>query len=103
MQESTSAYPEITQEDYRDFYESPCEKVAGNQSIWYGTGIDPKEHPLVDKIQFDVCGECDSDDILVIAAEWKKHPFTGEESWEYEIVCNECMYYTQRSVSEENE
>ena len=92
--------PRCTSEDYRTRYDEPCVFDGGGDGNydWYrGTGISIKEHPLSDKVWPGNCGHCKSEDVLVIAAQWNVHPFSGDEYWDCEVACEECGKYTHYS------
>jgi len=97
MIESTTELPEFTQEDYAEFFEEPVVATTGQKAWYYGTGVIPKNHPLVADIPFEECGGCASDEVVVVAAQRFRHPFSKELFWEYEIACTHCGMYTQRS------
>lgn len=93
--------PECTEKDYQTRYKKPCLKVeVGFQSWYLGTGVLLKKHPLKKFLSVDRCGECGSEDFLVIAAQHSIHPQTGDEYWDCEIACNECGKYTLFSYAE---
>jgi len=92
--------PRLTESDYKTRYESPCVFDGGGDGDfdWYrGTGIKKKDHPLSKKVWPGDCGHCESDDVLVIAAQHNVHTFSGDEYWDAEIACNECEKYTHFS------
>ncbi len=101
----TSSSPVFAPADYKTRFKVPC-AVDGELSnsyhqTWYaGTGIRPAEHPLEGYIGFSGCGSCGSGDVLVIAAQWCVSYASGDAYWDYEIACNACGKYTQRSYCE---
>ncbi len=100
-----STAPAFALNDYKTRYAAPCalddELSNAQHQDWYtGTGIRPADHPLAGQIYFDGCGHCGSDDVLVIAAQWCVSEHSGDAYWDYEVVCNSCGKYTQRSFCE---
>ncbi len=101
----TSSSPAFVPTDYKARFKTPCAlDVAMSESHhqdWYaGTGIRPVDHPLTGTIQFSGCGSCGSDNVFVIAAQWCVSYASGDAYWDYEIACNACGKYTQRSYCE---
>ncbi|MFX0102991.1 MAG: hypothetical protein ACFFCS_25715, partial [Candidatus Hodarchaeota archaeon] len=70
------------------------------QDWYYGRGIAPDKHPLKGYINFQGCMHCESQKVKVIAAQWSVSYHSGDRYWDYEIVCEECGQYTQRSFAE---
>lgn len=93
--------PHFVPENYKEIYKLPCEKFKEMGQKWYrGTGIPIEDHPLNGHIRFSGCKNCESDDVLVIAAQWSVSYHSGDQYWDYEIYCNNCGKYTQRSYAE---
>ena len=94
--------PYLAPEDYKTRFDAPCIYFPNyKMQDWFlGTGIKPSDHPLAWRIEFGGCGHCQSNNVLVIAAQYSVHPFSGDLYWDYEIVCNECGKFTTRSYSE---
>lgn len=99
---SATNTPYLAPADYQTRFTSPCAYFPNyNMKDWYfGTGIPPAEHPLNWQITFGKCGNCQSDDVLVIAAQSVVHPYSGDLYWDYEIVCQQCGKFTTQSYSE---
>jgi hypothetical protein len=105
LETRTSQTPVFAPVDYKIHFKTPCkldtELSDSRHQDWYaGTGIEPGKHPLDGTIWFSCCGSCKSNDVLVIAAQWCVSHHSGNEYWDYEITCNTCGRYTQRSFSE---
>ncbi|MBD3253910.1 MAG: hypothetical protein GF383_02405 [Candidatus Lokiarchaeota archaeon] len=93
--------PQLISKDYREKYTSACEKYKESGQIWYkGMGIPIENHPLKDYIWFKGCGNCESNEVKIIAAQWSVHPMSGDRYWDYEIFCENCGKYTQRAFAE---
>lgn len=96
--------PSFAPADYTTKFATPCTlfKNHHGQDWFFGTGIQPNAHPLKRPIDFSdcVCAACQSRDVLVIAAQAVVHPYTGDLYWDYEVVCQKCGKFTQRSYAE---
>ena len=96
--------PALAAKDYKTRYSTPCQPRDSQQEMgfeWYvGTGIEPAAHPLEGQIHFAGCGACGSEQVLVIAAQWNVHLMSGDVYWDYEVECQTCQKFTQRSYAE---
>jgi hypothetical protein len=94
--------PYFVPADYQTHFAEPCAFFPNyKMQDWYlGTGIKPGDHPLAWRIPFDNCGQCQSANVLVIAAQFVVHPMSGDLYWDYEIVCADCGKFTTRSYAE---
>ena len=101
MDERISDKPRFVPDNYKEIFSSPCEMFHEFGQDWYkGTGIKPKKHPLLSYIGFRGCGNCESDNVLVIAAQWCVSYHSGDAYWDYEIFCKKCGKFTQRAYAE---
>ena len=101
----TSKRPVFVPGDFKMRFSVPCaldeEMSNARHQVWYtGAGVAPASHPLVQHITFAGCGSCGSDDVLVIATQWCVSYNSGNAYWDYEIACDACGTFTQRSYSE---
>lgn len=93
--------PYLTSADYRTKYSEPCVKVKQYGQTWYfGTGIAPEEHPLKGHIGIRGCGNCQSENVKVIAAQRSVSYASGDQYWDCEVYCEDCGKYTQRAYAE---
>nr|MDO8113663.1 hypothetical protein [Candidatus Sigynarchaeota archaeon] len=102
---STSDTPIFVPKDFKTLFTKPCafdERMSNewHQEWFTGTGISPAEHPLARQIAFSACGNCGSNDVLVIAAQWCVSYHSGDAYWDYEIECRLCGKYTKASFCE---
>ena len=101
--ERVSDEPRLAPKDYLDQYSEPFEGDDGGFEIdYYGLGVRPSEHPLNDRMPLtgSQCGNCKSQDVLIIAAKWSVHPMSGDCYWDFECYCESCGKYTIRSYAE---
>lgn len=95
-----SSIPRLVPNNFKELFPSPC-GLYTNGFEWYkGSGIRVADHPLDGLISFQPCDACQSKDVLVIAAQWNVHPYSGDVYWDYEIECQTCQQYSQHSYSE---
>lgn len=92
--------PQLIEKDYKKRYKTPCSLFKGFQNWYKGTGISPQDHPLNGYINMKGCGNCKSENVKVIAAEWNVAYHSGDVYWDYEIYCEDCGKYTQRAYAE---
>ncbi|MCB1306581.1 MAG: hypothetical protein KDK30_00300 [Leptospiraceae bacterium] len=94
--------PTFTTPDYRTRYVTPCvsDRKDPMDFEWYrGTGIDPQRHPLAPVIRFGACQNCESANVLVIAAQHNVHRMSGDVYYDYELSCNDCNRFTRVSFA----
>lgn len=96
----TTLTPYFVPTDYKESFPNPCALYRNGRDWYKGTGIAPDQHPLSRDIPFGPCDGCQSNDVLVIAAQWNSHPYSGDVYWDYEIECQTCQQYSQHSYSE---
>ncbi len=97
----SSDEPKFVPKDYKKIYTNPCSKFKEFGQKWYkGTGVSPKGHPLKGHIRFSGCGNCESENVEVIAAQWSVSYASCDQYWDYEIFCEDCGKYTQRSYAD---
>ncbi|TFG29081.1 hypothetical protein EU528_10265 [Candidatus Thorarchaeota archaeon] len=68
--------------------------------IFRGNGIPIEQHPLKGRCNMQGCGNCKSEQVKVIYAQWSVSVASGDTYWDYEVFCGECGMYTSRSFSE---
>ena len=101
MDEWVRDTPKLIEANYTSKYETSCEEFQLAGQTWYkGTGVPPDQHPLKDHIWFGTCGRCGSESVLVLAAQWSVSFSSGDQYWDYEIVCVDCGAFTQRAYAE---
>jgi ankyrin repeat protein len=83
-------------------YAEPCVCVHRYDlmSEYHGAGIPRAEHPLRWRIAMEACLHCHSEDARVIYAGWGVQPHDGDLVWSYELICNECGYYSSWGYDE---
>ena len=81
---------ELVPDEYNDY----------DAQTYRGAGIRIDEHPLKSHCNMQGCGNCKSDNVLVIYAQWSVSVHSGDSYWDYEIICEDCGKYTSRSFSE---
>ena len=92
--------PKLVPEDYKTLFTSDC-ALFRNGTDWYkGTGICPQLHPLFGDIDFRGCPMCQSNKVLVIAAQYSLSYVNGDRYWDYEIECQDCHRFSQQSYAE---
>ncbi|MHA1289362.1 MAG: hypothetical protein ACTSPB_18395, partial [Candidatus Thorarchaeota archaeon] len=67
----------------------PNENNDWNGSIYRGTGVPIEEHPLKGNCNMDGCGNCESENVLVIS-QWSVSVASGDAYWDYEVICGDC-------------
>ncbi|NHJ88020.1 MAG: hypothetical protein FK734_21325 [Asgard group archaeon] len=95
--------PQFASADYKTKYDKPCipeELELDIEMEHHGTGIHPSKHPLKGHINFGKCENCGSENVLVIYAHWCVSTHSGDSYWDYELVCEDCHYYSQGSFAE---
>ncbi|HUT80825.1 MAG TPA: hypothetical protein VMZ29_06450 [Candidatus Bathyarchaeia archaeon] len=103
MYEQKQDTPIMVPKDYLIQYDAPCIASENNdydQKIYRGTGIPPADHPLMGTIPMRGCGHCNSNNVLVLYAQWSVSVHSGDSYWDYEIVCQDCQKFTARSYAE---
>ncbi|MBN1330321.1 MAG: hypothetical protein JXA54_12680 [Candidatus Heimdallarchaeota archaeon] len=103
MYRSKSENPKFTTADYKTKYNKPCipeDLELDVEMVYYGTGVDPKEHPLRGYIRFNKCENCSSDNVNVIYARWCVSTHSGNSYWDYELICEDCNFFSQCSFAE---
>ncbi|NHJ88047.1 MAG: hypothetical protein FK734_21460 [Asgard group archaeon] len=103
MYQEINDEPRFMPKDYREKYDKPCipeDLELDTNMEHYGIGIAPYDHPLNGHIPMRGCGNCNSDNVLVIYAQWNVSTHSGDSYWDYEIYCNDCHKYTSRSFAE---
>ena len=78
----------------------PGEKNDWDGSTYRGTGVPIEDHPLKRNCNMHGCGNCESDNVKVIYAQWSVSVASGDAYWDYEVICEDCGKYTSRSFSE---
>ena len=102
LYETITDTPRIASKDYSTF-EKPIMPDEDNDwiaMVYRGSGVSINEHPLKDRMNMHGCGECRSDNVLVIYAQWSVSTHSGDSYWDYEIVCGDCGKFTARSFNE---
>ncbi|MBK8431406.1 MAG: hypothetical protein IPL28_09015 [Chloroflexi bacterium] len=95
-----SPTPRLVPDNFRELFPSPC-ALYPNGFEWYkGTGIRAADHPLDGHIYFQPCDACQSEDVLVIAAQWNVSYSNGDAYWDYEVECQSCHQFSQRSYAD---
>ncbi|MCP4439013.1 MAG: hypothetical protein GY810_08735 [Aureispira sp.] len=78
-----------------------CEEIHSSMTelVYSGSGIVPSQHPLNKDLglSYASCHNCDSKNIMVIYTKRCVHPFSGDEYYDYEILCQDCHKFTQVS------
>jgi hypothetical protein len=93
--------PRLVPANYKALYSTPCELMPDGFEWYKGTGIVAAKHPLEGWILFSTdCGACESEDTLIIAAQWSVNYHNGDRYWDYELACQSCGKFTQRSFAE---
>lgn len=95
---STTTIPRLVPADYKTVFTAPCARFEGGQTWYKGTGVAPAVHPL--HLPVEGCEACQSTEVLVIAAQYSSSPMNGDEYWDYEIECQACGKFTQRSYAD---
>jgi len=78
----------------------PDEHNDWDGQIFRGTGVPIEEHPLKGNCSMYGCGNCESENVKVIYAQWSVSVASGDAYWDYEVICEDCGKYTSRSFSE---
>ena len=89
--------------DWKTLYDNELVPDEGNDwdgKVFRGSGIPIEEHPLKENCNMRGCGNCDSEHVKVIYAQWSVSVASGDSYWDYELFCEECSMYTSRSFSE---
>lgn len=92
--------PGLVPAAYKTRFDSACQRQVDGFEWYKGTGVAPGDHPLASCIPFKACEACGSDRVLVIAAQWNVHWMKGDEYWDYELECQMCKKFTQRSFAD---
>ena len=98
---SFSDAPRFVPADYKKRFSEPCEFHPGERDWYKGTGISPKKHPLAKQILFYGCANCDSNRVLVIAAQHNFHLMNGNAYWDYELYCRACKKFSLYAYAED--
>jgi hypothetical protein len=91
----------ITRELYAE-QSTPCQQVTYRYQEWHlGTGLPLAEHPAWDSdYRIDCCQGCQSKEVLMIAHQWCVSHHSGDEYYDYELLCQKCGTFTAVSFSE---
>lgn len=92
--------PSFVSIDYKTAYAEACLKIEGPQDWYKGTGVSAEKHPLSGCVTFGPCVGCGSRNVLVIAAQFNVHPFSGDSYYDYELACLDCERFSTVSYSE---
>ena len=95
--------PRLASVDWKTLYNDglvPDEYNDWDGQIFRGTGVPIEEHPLKDNCNMLGCGNCESEQVKVIYAQWSVSVASGDSYWDYEVICADCGMYTSRSFSE---
>lgn len=90
----------------RFFWEHETEPIAKSElwnQVWFhGTGVPLSEHPERGEIHEDqvTCGQCQSDQVLVIAAQSCVSYHSGDRYYDCEFRCQLCGTFTALSYAE---
>jgi hypothetical protein len=103
LYERITDIPSFVCEDYASQHPEPI--IEDSQNDWtereyYGSGISVENHPLKSHINFNGCGECESENVKVIYSRWCVSTASGDAYWDYEIICENCGKFTARSFNE---
>ncbi len=98
MDETITDKPRFIELNYKIRYDKFQILVKKLGQEWYlGTGVVWEAHSLKHHIPKFPCGNCNSENVKVIAAQWNVSSHSGDKYWECEIACGDCVKYTQRS------
>ena len=103
LYETVTDEPRIASKDYATAFSEPLIPEEDNDwiaMVFRGSGISIDEHPLKGRANMYGCGECKSDNVLVIYGQWSVSTHSGDAYWDYEIVCGDCGKFTARSFSD---
>ncbi|MGY5854803.1 MAG: hypothetical protein RTU92_14640 [Candidatus Thorarchaeota archaeon] len=103
LYEKVTDVPRIASKDYLTEYDVPISPADDNDwiaMVYTGTGVSIDEHPLNGKIWMKGCGNCESENVKVIYAQWSVSPHSGDAYWDYEMICSDCGKFTSRSFNE---
>ena len=95
--------PRLAPNDWKTRYTEPIvpgERNDYDAQTFRGTGVRMDEHPLQRNCNMRGCGNCESENVLVIYAQWSVSVHSGDSYWDYEIICEDCGKFTSRSFSE---
>lgn len=102
LYETVTDTPRIASKTYMESA-APIVPDEGNEWTWMqyeGTGVTIDEHPLKERCHMRGCGECSSENVLVIFGRWCVSTASGDEYWDYEIKCIDCGKFTARLFSD---
>ncbi len=99
-QESVTEKPQYVPDNYGTAFKEGCVLFPDIQDWYKGTGVVTADHPLRESIPFEGCGNCSNKKVDIIAAQYTVHPNSGDAYWDYEVFCDECDRFTQRSFAE---
>lgn len=75
-----------------------CTEISPDafKSEYIGCGISPSKHPLNGTIYMEgrSCLNCGSEKVKVIYAQRTIHPMNGNEYFDLELVCEDCMQFS---------
>ena len=103
LYERVTDSPSFVSNEFESEYAEPLIANERNEGVWqefWGTGVPFEEHPLKSHINFYGCGECKSSNVDVIYGHWSVSTASGDDYWDYEIVCKDCGKFTDRSFNE---
>ncbi len=101
--EVVSVSPRLAPDNWKTAFDKelvPDEKNDWDGMIYRGTGLPIDNHPMKERLHMHGCGNCNSNDVEIIYAQWSVSVASGNEYWDYEMFCNDCKKYTSRSFSE---
>ena len=103
LYETVEDVPRIASKDYHTLYDKPLVPDDSNEWLgmtFRGTGVRIDDHPCKNRLHMRGCGECSSNNVMVIYAQWSVSPHSGDSYWDYEVVCDDCGKFTARSFNE---
>lgn len=101
--EVISDLPRLAPKEWKSIFNEelvPDQNNDWDGLIYRGTGVVIDEHPMKDRLHMHGCGNCNSEDVIIIYAQWSVSVASGNEYWDYEMFCKNCEKYTSRSFSE---
>jgi hypothetical protein len=101
MKKNVSDTPRFIAADYEATYSEPYVKVRQYGQDWYlGKGVRWEDHPLKGYIPKYRWGNCESENVKIIAAQWCVSYASGDQYFDCELICADCGKYTQYSYAD---
>jgi hypothetical protein len=103
LYEQIQDVPRLAPRDWKTLFKEnliPDEHNDWDGQTFRGLGVPIQEHPLKSNCNMQGCGNCKSENVKVIYAQWSVSVASGDAYWDYEIICEDCGKYTSRSFSE---